>query len=104
MLVSPAHYDEVAGIKDSDEKREILKVLSEYGKPVELKSVDFRKRVSILQSFNIRIVDAAHLAFAETGAQWFITCDDRLIKQYDRSSAGIQIGTPSVFVQQEALK
>ncbi len=40
-----------------------------------------KKRTEDLYSLNFGIADAAHVAFAETSADYFITCDDKLLKK-----------------------
>jgi hypothetical protein len=44
---------------------------------------EIRKRANDLQASGIKPRDALHLAAAETGrADYFLTCDDRLIRKY----------------------
>ena len=49
------------------------------------------------------IADAAHVAFAEANANYFISCDDRLIKQCKKVTIGVAAMTPVKFCVQENL-
>mgnify|MGYP001553428606 CR=1 FL=1 len=43
-----------------------------------------RKRASELERQGIKPIDALHVACAETGeAEYFLTCDDKIIKRYE---------------------
>ena len=50
------------------------------------------------------MADAAHVAFAEVYADYFISCDDRLIKRSKRENVGVMVMTPVEFCVQENLE
>ena len=79
MIVSPAHFREVAAIEEARERTEVTALLHRYGtNPLcDLNSV--RKRSEALHARRLGIADAAHMAFAEATADVFITCDDRRV-------------------------
>lgn len=59
------------------------------------------QRAREFEARGIRPLDALHLASAERGrAEWFVTCDDRILKQAGRGNLGnrLTIGTPIEFV------
>ena len=57
---------------------------------------EMERRASELSKNGLKPLDAAHLAAAEiAGADYFITCDDRLIRQYRRS---LRVLTPPEFI------
>jgi len=63
--------------------------------------LDIKKRGIEIASLTILAIDALHLASAEKlGVNYFITCDDRIIKKY---SGKIKVINPVDFVQ-ELLK
>jgi predicted nucleic acid-binding protein len=66
---------------------------------------EIKKRTENLHSLNFGIVDAAHIAFAETSADYFITCDDKLLKKV-RKLKGINMETvnPVNFCTKENLR
>jgi predicted nucleic acid-binding protein len=58
-------------------------------------------RAKAIEAQGIKPLDALHLASAERGrAEWFVTCDDRILKRARRGKLGIRatIGTPIEFV------
>jgi predicted nucleic acid-binding protein len=52
----------------------------------------------------IGLADAAHLAIAEQSGADFVTVDDRLVKQAQRASPTIWIGTPPQYCEKEKLQ
>lgn len=64
----------------------------------------YRKRADELVNFGLGIADAANIAFAEANADYFITCDDRLIKRAKRENVEIVVMTPVEFCVQENLE
>ena len=62
-----------------------------------------RKRADEWVNVGLGIADAAHIAFAEVNADYFISCDDRLIKRSRRENADVTVMTPVEFCVQENL-
>ncbi|MCK4392919.1 PIN domain-containing protein [Candidatus Bipolaricaulota bacterium] len=61
-----------------------------------------RKRAEGLENQGLAPVDALHLACAEESkAEYFITCDDRIIKRYQRE--GLKVMNPVNFVISEVI-
>ena len=81
MIVSSVHFKEVEAIEDSYERMELIVLLNRFGKKTSYQLNDVRKRAESLYSLSFGIADAAHVAFAETSAAYFITCDDKLLKK-----------------------
>lgn len=61
-----------------------------------------RERAVSLQETGIKSLDALHVATAEAaGAAWFITVDNRLIRNYRRRpDQGLTIIDPATFVRE----
>jgi hypothetical protein len=80
MIVSPVHFKEIEAIEDIYERIELTVLLNKYGKKPSFQLNEIKKRTENLHSLNFGIADAAHVAFAETSADYF-TCDDKLLKK-----------------------
>ncbi len=103
--VSPVHMEEVAAIKATEERLAIEELLRRF----DTSNPDFdigmaRTRVEMLCAAGFGIADAAHVAFAEQTANFFITCDDKLLKRCKKSDLSILACNPIEFVSQEELK
>ena len=104
MIVSPVHFEEANAIIDAEEKREILAVLEQLGTTAEGDMVATRARAEDLHSRKFGLADAAHVAFAEVTADFFITCDDRLVKKCRREKVAVTTVDPVEFTIAEDLK
>lgn len=104
MIVSPVHFHEINGIEDPYERMELNILLKIYGKKPSYKLNEIRKRAEILCSLNIGVADAAHVAFAETSADNFITCDDKLFKKVCKLECEMKTINPVHFCTKEDLK
>jgi predicted nucleic acid-binding protein len=60
-----------------------------------------RQRALVLERSRIKALDALHVACAEAaGAQFFVTCDDRLIRRYrELASKVMATCDPTEFVR-----
>ena len=76
MVISPVHFTEIKGIEDLYERTELTILLNRFGKKPFFQLNEVRKRTESLQSLHLGNADAAHVAFAETSVEYFITCDD----------------------------
>ncbi len=104
LVCSPVHWTEIAAIADPLERNEIKAILAQQGTPGaddDLKAL--RQRAETLAAQGMGAADAAHVAFAEASAAFFITCDDRLLKQCGRLGANLQTMTPTAFCERENL-
>jgi predicted nucleic acid-binding protein len=104
MVVSPAHLEEVSAIGDTEERREILAVLEKLGTMYECDLTAARARAGYLHSRKFGTGDAAHVALAEATADFFITCDDRLLRRCKREKVAIISMNPIEFTIAEDLK
>ena len=104
MMVSPVHLEEVNAISDAQERQEILTVLEKLGTKAECDLEATRARAEELLSKKFGIADAAHVAFAEAIAEFFITCDDRLLKKCKKEKVKVTALNPVEFVSAEDLK
>ncbi len=103
MVVSPVHFEEANAISDAEEKRGIIAVLETLGKRPYV-SPTTRARAEDLRSRKFGVADAAHLAFAETTADFFISCDDILVKKCKREKISIKVLNPVEFTILEDIK
>lgn len=104
MIVSPIHFKEIESIEDIPEKVQVIQLLSEYGTKPNYDFYKIRNRAEELISSNFGIADAVHLAFAEYSSDYFITCDDKIIKRSKRTKMEIKIINPIEFCLIEELK
>lgn len=64
----------------------------------QLVNESIRKRAEILEAHGLKAIDALHVACAEsTGVDYFLTCDDRLLKKQKHIS--VPSMNPLDFVQ-----
>lgn len=94
----------VTSKSDAEERREILTVLEKLGTAAECDIVAARARAEDLHSKRFGLADAAHVAFAEATADFFLTCDDRLVKKCKREKVGVPTVNPVEFIIAEDLK
>jgi hypothetical protein len=104
MIVSPVHFKEIESIEDVREKIQILQLLSIYGLQSDWDIDQIRIRANELILFNFGIADAVHLAFAERSSDYFITCDDQIIKRSKRIKLNVEVTNPVDFCIKEELK
>jgi len=104
MVYSPVHDAEISAIHDMLEKVELLEIIHQYGEKCGDNFQTIRKRADELLAKGMGIADAAHVAFAESNADYFLSCDDRLIKQCHRQGVDVVVMTPVEFCIQEKLK
>ena len=65
--------------------------------------VRIRERAEELEREGFKALDALHLACAEAaGCDYFVTCDDRLMKRYRRRRRALKICNPVEFVEAES--
>ena len=104
MVVSPIHFKEIETIEELREKLWLLDLLDKYGikPPCDLNKI--RKRAEQLCNLKFGIADAAHVAFAETTSDFFITCDDKLLRKCNKSNVKIPVVSPVDFCSKEDLR
>ena len=104
LVVSPVHFEEANAIRDAEERREIGVVLERLGTAAECDLAATRARAEDLHSRKFGIADAAHVAFAEAAADFFISCDDRLVRKCRRAKVTVRAMNPVEFTIAEDLK
>jgi predicted nucleic acid-binding protein len=63
-----------------------------------------RARAEDLHSRKFGIADSAHVAFAEATADFFISCDERLVRKCRREKVPVTAMNPVEFTVVENLK
>ena len=104
MVYSTVHELEISAISDAWERMELLEILHQNGVKSTGDLQTLRKRANGLAERGMGVADAAHIAFSEISADYFISCDDRLIKQCHRQVVDVTVMTPVEFCLQENLK
>lgn len=90
----------------AERKKRVTSYLSVALKFVKLNDFIKKKALS-LESMGIDAIDALHLAYAEVGgADYFVTCDDSIIKKTkkDKGLFKIEICNPLEFILKEVFK
>ena len=100
-VVSPVHYKEVGAIREISERLEIESLLGRLDKSSACDLVQARHRAEALIDMGFGIADAAHVSFAEQLAEFFITCDDKLLKRCKQTALLITAMSPLEFIAQE---
>ncbi|MEE9339160.1 MAG: hypothetical protein V3U87_13865 [Methylococcaceae bacterium] len=104
LLYSKVHEKEITAIADMLERTEIIETIYQNGNRCIGDLQIIRKRADKLVNAGLGVADAAHIAFAEVNADYFISCDDRLIKRSIRENVDIRVMTPIEFCVQENLE
>ena len=81
-----------------------MALLEKFGTKAECDPSKTRKRAEYLYSRGFGIADAAHVAFAEECSDFFVSCDERLIRKCRRFNIGIAAMNPVEFCVRENLK
>lgn len=91
LVRSPAHWLENEA--NPREDRRLAAALWLNGAAVQIEATpEIEDRARELASLGFGVLDALHVAFAEAaGAQWFVTCDDRLVKTCERHRAVLRL-------------
>jgi predicted nucleic acid-binding protein len=64
---------------------------------------DIRNRAEEMERQGFKALDALHIASAEAaGADYFVTCDDRLMRRYRLQGGRLQVCNPVDFVREIA--
>lgn len=100
-VVSPAHVKEVGAILETSERLEMERLLGRLCESCEYDLPQARHRAEALIGSGFGIADAAHVAFAEQVADFFITCDDKLLKRCTHAELPIYAMSPLEFIAQE---
>ncbi len=101
---SIVHTVEVSAISNSLERQEILALLDKFDINYISNTSTLRKRADKLHNLGFGLGDAAHLAYAESTSDAFITCDDKLLKRSMKEDILIPTYNPIEFVIKEELR
>lgn len=104
MAISTVHYAEIKAIPDQMERLELLSIIEQFGKLLDVDKAAARKRAEELFSWGFGAGDSAHLAYAEAGKAKFITCDDKLVKKCGKYKINTWYGNPVQFCVEEDLR
>ncbi len=104
LLYSNVHEKELTAISDLVEKAEVKETIYQNGTECGGDLQLIRERANDLVTKGLGIADAAHIAFAEFNVDYFISCDDRLIKQSKREDVNVIVMTPVEFCVRENLE
>jgi predicted nucleic acid-binding protein len=104
MIVSPIHLKEIEDIENTYEQLDVTILLDKYGIKPQCNLNEIRKRAEQFCLLKFGIADAAHIAFAEATADFFITCDDRLLKKCNESEVSVEVMNPVSFCIKEDLR
>lgn len=104
MIVSPIHFKEIEDIEDMYEQLDLTILLDRYGVKSQCDLDEVRKRAEQLYLLKFGVADAAHIAFAEASSDFFITCDDKLLKKCNKLKLDVVVINPVNFCLEEDLK
>ena len=104
MIVSPVHFQEVDAIRDFQERCEVSAILEKFGIKPKTNLPKIRLRAEYLCTRKVGVADAAHVAFAESTADFFISCDDKLLKRCARIGIEMLAMNPVEFCMRENLR
>ena len=105
MIYSSVHSVEIEAINEHEEQSNLLILLNDFGvktktNPKELK--EFAQ--NLINDFKIGIADSAHLAVAEFNSDYFISCDDKLLRKAEKLKLKVKCVNPIQFLVMENLK
>ena len=104
LIVSPVHFKELTAIRDSQERRKVLTLCEFLGQDANWEQQQLRMRTEQLYLRGFGVADAAHVAYAEASADFFITCDDKLLKRCKREITQLQALNPVAFCLEKELQ
>jgi len=104
LVWSFMHEDETILCPFPERKYEVLRLSSLCKIRVGPKDEIYNYAKSFQQKVGLSAKDAVHLACAHyTKANFFLTCDDRLIKQAQRLSLENKVMNPVDYIRQEVM-
>lgn len=88
-----------------ERKERVSSFLSVASKFIRLTEA-VKQRAQAIEKAGIEPIDALHIACAESGADFFVTCDDGIIKKVRKNSAmfNIEVYNPLEFVLKEVIR
>jgi predicted nucleic acid-binding protein len=95
---------QVSAISNALERQEVLALLEKFDSNYTTNSSSLRNRANELFHAGFGLGDAAHLAYAESTSDIFISCDDKLLKKNKKENILIPTINPIEFVIKEELQ
>ena len=103
-IITPVHIEEANAHNDIQERMEMHSLFHSLKVEYDYNADIVRARAEALYSLKCGVADSAHVAYAESTADCFITCDDKLLKRCRRYNVAIPVFNPVQFVMEENLK
>jgi predicted nucleic acid-binding protein len=104
-IISPVHIKEIDAICVIEERLMLKTLLKQFAQPLVNNLSEIRSRADYLHQLGFGIADAAHVAYAENLADFFITCDDKLLKKCKKETTlKITAMNPLEFILTEELQ
>jgi predicted nucleic acid-binding protein len=103
LVASPVHLLEISAIEIPCERQTLLALLDDLAVMIPHQP-DLQKRAELLVKRGLGIADAAHIAYAERNADFFLSVDDRLLRKAARIEAGPALCSPVQFCLRKDLK
>ena len=104
LIISPVHFEEVNAIEDFQERYEVLALITKFGTKPTCDLTKIRERAEYLYSKKFGVADAVHVSFAEATADFFISCDDKLLNKCSKIKVNLEVLNPVKFTIKEDLK
>ena len=104
LIISPAHRVEIAANPDPARRQHMESLIAEIGADADLDLEPARRRAVSLLNRGLKPADAAHAALAEEAGCDFVTVDDRLLRQLQRTAMTVWCGNPVAYCEKEGLK
>ncbi len=104
MCASEVLTHENAGNPDPVRRRRVETILGAVTRRAPAVSTRMRKRANALVAQGVGDLDALHIAAAESqGADYFVTCDDPLIRKAKKIRLGVKVVNPVSFIWEVGL-
>jgi len=101
VLCNSAALEFENGLNPNQTRKERIRVLLSGLGPVRPASEATFSRAAVLTVSGLKDIDALHLAFAETQkAQYFITCDDEIVRKSSGIALRVKVVNPVRFVEE----
>ena len=104
LIMSQVHFAELEAIDDPLEREQIKLLLNQCARLETINLENAKRRAEDLVENGFGIGDAAHLAWSEQTADFFLTCDDRLLKRCRRRKMDVEVLNPVEFCARENLR
>lgn len=104
LVISPAHHVEIGANPDLARRQHVQSLIAEIGADADLDLDQAQRRAVNLLNQGLKPADAAHAALAEEAGCDFITVDDRLLRQLQRTAVTVWVGTPVAYCEKEGLR